>query len=306
MQQIYNVVIMKNTSVPKNKNSKLIAKLSSALPSMTPEIKKAATYIIENANEIGVSSIREIAQAADVKPNTLVRMARAIDVDGYEAFRKPFRDAIKSQQDPFPDRARWLQSLGKGGKLARLYSEMATASISNIEKMYQSNQSHNIKLAADDIVKSRKTYILGVGMSQPLAQNFAYSASIALENIEAIPNNNSLPIDAIAKSNSNDVLIVMSFKPYRNEIIQVVEMAKRIGMTIIGISESLASPIASLSKHKFVVPVDTSQFFTSSVALSAFLETLLSFVIADASATVIVNIERFHQRRHQLGVYYKG
>lgn len=46
----------------------LIAELSRALPSMTPELKKAATYVINNAIEVGVSSIREIAQAAKVKP----------------------------------------------------------------------------------------------------------------------------------------------------------------------------------------------------------------------------------------------
>ncbi len=300
-------MLKKLTKVEQNQNLKtesLLTQLSANLPDMTPEVRKAAIYLIDNANEIGLTSIREMAVAAQVKPNSLIRMANAIGLDGYESFRKPFRELLKKANENFPDRARWLQALGKGGNFANLYADMAAASISNVETMYRSNQSYLIKLAADHIVKSRWTYILGVGLSNSLAQNFAYTAGMAIDKISAIPNNNSMPIDAIAKSDHRDVLIVMSFKPYLKEIVDVVELAKKTGMTIIAISDTLASPIASPADYRFVVQVDSPQFFTSTVALSAFLETLLAFVIADASATVITNIERFHKRRHELGIYY--
>ena len=76
------------------------------------------------------------------------------------------------------------------------------------------------------------------------------------------------------------------------------------GVSVVGISDTLASPILAQAAHKFIVPMDTPQFFTSTVALSAFLETLMAFVIADADDQVIANIERFHQRRHELGIYW--
>ena len=50
--------------------------------------------------------MREIAEAANVKPNTFVRMARQVGFDGYEDFRAPFRDAIRKGAVSFPDRAR--------------------------------------------------------------------------------------------------------------------------------------------------------------------------------------------------------
>ena len=54
-----------------------------------------------------------------------------------------------------------------------------------------------------------------------------------------------------------------------------------------------------------MIPTQTPQFFTSTVAVSAFLETLIAFVIADADDAAVANIERFHDRRHALGVYWK-
>jgi hypothetical protein len=52
-----------------------------------------------------------------------------------------------------------------------------------------------------------------------------------------------------------------------------------------------------------VVSVDTPQFFPSSVSTIALLETLLSFVISVASDEIVDRVEKFHLRRHQLGIY---
>ncbi|MEM9104925.1 MAG: silent information regulator protein Sir2, partial [Pseudomonadota bacterium] len=65
--------------------------LAAELENLTPETRKAAAYVLENPNDVSVSSIREIAEAARVKPNTLVRMARSVGFEGYEDFREPFR-----------------------------------------------------------------------------------------------------------------------------------------------------------------------------------------------------------------------
>ena len=70
---------MNDINVPSSEQSappELLGRLTTELGSLTPEVRKAARYVLENPNEVGVSSMREIASAANVKPNTLVRMAR--------------------------------------------------------------------------------------------------------------------------------------------------------------------------------------------------------------------------------------
>ena len=84
-----------------------------------------------------------------------------------------------------------------------------------------------------------------------------------------------------------------------------MEAAHRAGVTVIALSDSRASPIALPAAHTFVVPTATAQFFTSTIAAGAFLETLMAFVVADASPEVVASIERFHERRQASGVYWK-
>ena len=270
---------------------------------MPPQLKKAATWVLENAGSISVSSVREIAEAADVKPNTLVRMARAIGFEGFEDFREPFRAEIRAGRDSYTDRARWLQDLAEGGELDRLYADMASASMNNVEALFSGTDAGSIRAAAQDILAAPATFVLGMGIANPLARNFAYLASMAVDTVSAIPQDGALPVDALARAKAGDVLLAMTFKPYRRDVVEAVEVAREQGLSIIALSDSPASPILRGAKHGFLVPVDTPQFFTSTVALSAFLEALMAFVIAEAGENVVASIDRFHQRRQELGIY---
>ncbi|GAA0774631.1 MurR/RpiR family transcriptional regulator [Roseibium denhamense] len=277
--------------------------LASELEELTPELRKAASYVLDNPNDVSVSSIREIADAAGVKPNTFVRMARSVGFEGYEDFRHPFREAIRRRGTDFPDRARWLQSLSRGGQLGELFAEMAACAISNIENTFAATDADAMKCAADAIVNARHTYVLGVGVNNSNARNFTYLSDMAVDTIWTIPRMGSVATDDLARADERDVLVAMTCKPYRTDVIDAVDVARELGLTIIAISDSAASPIVVGSDHAFIIDAETPQFFPSSVSTIALLETLLAFVIADAPPEVIASIERFHNRRHAMGLY---
>ena len=286
-----------------NVSNKVLDRLTEEWDALTPEAQKAARYVLENPNDVGVSTVREIAEAAKVKPNTFVRMARQVGFEGYEDFRAPFRDAIRQGTVSFPDRARWLQEIRKSGDLGGLYADMAEAAIRNVEDTFAGIDAEAMKVAAEAIWASRQVFTLGVGVNNANARNFTYLASTGMTQFHAIPRPGSTAVDDLAWADKRDVLIAMSMRPYRTEVIAALEVAREQGMTIIGLSDSPASPIIRAADHGFVVAVDTPQFFPSSVSAIALLETLLSFVIAVASEEIIERVEKFHRRRHKLGIY---
>jgi DNA-binding MurR/RpiR family transcriptional regulator len=281
----------------------LIDRLLARLDEMSPELRKAARFVAERPMEVGVGSIRKIADAAGVKPNTLVRLAQMQGYQTFEAFRGPFRAQLTTERLSFPDRARWLRSIARSGQFGPLYGEMATTSIENLEGLFQSTSADQVKAAADAIIGSRTTYVLGVGLAYSLAHLFAYLARMAIDQVVAVPRDGSLPVDDIAKAGPGDVLVAMTFEPYRVEVVDAVRVAAAQGVTVIGISDRRTSPVVRASQHAFVLPTDTPQAFTSVVAVSAFLETLMAFVIAEAGDDAVRSIEAFDARRRKLGVY---
>ena len=286
-----------------NVQNSVLDRLTAEWDALTPEAQKAARYVLENPADVGVSTVREIAEAAQVKPNTFVRMARQVGFEGYDDFREPFRDAIRRGQVSFPDRARWLQDIKKSGDLGGLYADMVVAAIKNIEDTFSGITAEALREAAEAIWSSRQVFVLGVGVNNANARNFTYLASTGMKQFHAIPRPGSTAVDDLAWANERDVVIAMTCRPYRTEVIDAVRLAREQNMTVIGISDSPASPIILTAHHRFVISTETPQFFPSSLSTVALLETLLSFVIAVASDEIVDRVERFHHRRHQLGIY---
>jgi len=284
-------------------SAEVLASVVAGFDQLTPQVRKAAAYVLENPNDVSVCSIREIADAANVKPNTLVRLAQSIGFDGYDDFRMPFREEVRRGAVNFPDRVRWLQSIGRSGKLGGVYRDMVSAAIGNLEETFGGIDEATLSSAAKAIWKSRQIFTLGVGVNNSNAQNFTYLASTGMVQFLAIPRPGSTPIDDLAWADQRDVLIAMTCKPYRVEVVNAVQSARDQGVQIIAISDSPASPVIVGADHAFVVAVDTPQFFPSSVSMIALLETLLSFVIAIATPNVVERVKLFHDRRHQLGIY---
>lgn len=292
---------MNYTNVP----TSVLKSLSSDLDELTPQLRKAALYIVENPEEIGFSTVREIAEAADVKPNTMVRMARQAGYEGYDEFRERFREAIRSGESTLSNRATWLQGVQKRGEMGHLYAEMAESALRNIEATFASTNELEMQAAAQVIWNSRKVFTLGVGENNANASNFSYLASTGMTDFYAIPRQGSSSIDELAWSNEKDCLIAITCAPYRSEVVEAVQIAKSQGVKIVAISDSPVSRIIRTADFAFVVSTDTPQFFPSSVSTIALLETLLSFVVAMSSEEVAQRVEQLHNRRHQLGLYHE-
>lgn len=284
-------------------DTNVLSKLSDEWEQLTPAAQKAARYVLENPTEVGVSTVRALADAADVTPNTLVRMAQQVGFDGFADFQEPFRAAIREGSAGFPDRARWLQDQAGQGALGQIYADMVGAALKNIEDSFAGIGVDVLRAAARTIWNAREVYTLGVGVNSANAQNFTRLASTGMAQFHAIPRLGSTAVDDLARADDQDVLIAITMKPYRAEVVEAVEVAREQGVKVVGISDSLASPVIRCADHGFVVKGEAPLFFPSSVATIALLETLLSFVIAEAPPKIVERVERFHKRRHDLGIY---
>lgn len=282
----------------------ILDRLLENFQNFSPQLRQAAQYIIDNPNEIGVNSMRRLAAAAAVKPNTLVRLAKALDYDSYESFREPFRDQLRRGTDSFPDRARWLQHIGRGGSHGQIYSQMAASAMNNIESLFSTISADDVKAAADAIIEAKTAYLLGLGSCYALINSLYYVGRMALDNLLIVPQQASLPIDDMARIGPGDVLFSATYHPYRRETVEATRMARRNGAFVIAATDSRTSPIAVKADIAFVVPMSTPQFFPSAVGMIALVEALLAFMVAGSDENAVQKIERFHRQRTESFVYW--
>ncbi|MDX1401066.1 MAG: MurR/RpiR family transcriptional regulator [Kiloniellales bacterium] len=282
----------------------ILTQLTQNYEELSPQLRRAADFVLNNPNEVGVNSMRQLALAAEIKPNTLVRMAKALGFESYQDFRKPFQDLLRRGVESFPDRARWLQSLGRGEDEGQLFGQMAATSLMNIEQLFAGTSTRELRTTADLILNARTSYILGVGVCYSLARAFWYVGRMAVDNLVHVPRQGNLPIDDITRIGRKDLLLAMTFQPYRNEVVEAVALARRRGATIVAMTDSRTSPIAIGADQVFVVPSSTPQFFPSAAPAMILMEALLAFMVAGSGRQAIANIEAFHRVREEAGIYW--
>src|SRR5690348_10793650 len=196
---------------------RLISELQSAIASMSPRIKVAARYLLDHPSEIALTSMRRLAQSANVPPNTLVRLAQSLGFEGFEEFRQPFREAMRRGGQSIPDRARSLQDLSRAGSHGELFLDLAETSFANVATLFSTTSTADLKRAARMIIKARTAYILGMGSCYSSMHGFYYVGRMAIPNLVFTRQRSSLPLDDLMRIERSDVLFAASYRPYRRD-----------------------------------------------------------------------------------------
>lgn len=281
-----------------------LARLEAGFEDLSPQLKRAARFIIDNPREVGVQSMRALAGKAEVHPNTLVRLAQAIGFDGFEALRERFRDFLVSEGfGGFRERAEFLADLARQGGSARVLAEMAEATGANLAQGWARAEPERLEAAADAIIGARAVYVLGMGAAYSLAHHFWYVARQAFPHITPLPLQGSQPLDDLMHLQTGDVLIAMTLQPYRAETMEAARAAREAGITLIGVTDSVTSPLAQIADHALVAPTHTPQFFPSHVAVTALLEGLAAVAVARGGAKAASAVDRFQRARQAAGQY---
>ena len=271
---------------------------------MSPRIRVAARYLLDHPSEIALSSMRQLAQSANVPPNTLVRLAQSLGFEGFEEFRQPFREAMRRGGQSIPDRARSLQDLSRAGSHGELFRDLAETSLANVATLFSTTSTADLKRAARMIIKARTAYILGMGSCYASMHGFYYVGRMAIPNLVFTPQQSSLPLDDLMRLERSDVLFAATYRPYRRDTVEAVQHAKERAAKVISLTDSRASPIAAQADLLLLAPTSTPQFFPSMLAMVAMLESLLAFIVAETDTRAIANIESVHRSRMAAGVYW--
>ena len=100
-----------------------------------------------------------------------------------------------------------------------------------------------------------------------------------------------------------DTLVAITYSPFRVEIVEAVRLASARRVPIVAVTNTHASPLIPVATHAFVVPNESPLPWSSNVAATALLETLLAFMFGRSAGDVAAAIDRFHATRRAAGIY---
>lgn len=282
-------------------SEKILADLQKVYPDLSPQLRRAALYLIERPDEIAFTSMRQLAERADVQPATMVRLAQAIGFDGYETLREPFRDALRQQPTGFGQRARnLLARTGRrsGGRaLSQLASEMVSADRENISLSLEAIGSDELADAARALSRARRIYLVGQRSLFPAAFYVHYACSMFRDDLILLDGHGGTFADGLRGISEDDAMLVFSFEPYARGAVDAAEYGASHGATIVAITDSLVSPLAALTRHLLLVGTDTPALFKSVVPAMTIAQVLVAQILAQGGQDAL---SRVTESEHQL------
>src|SRR3546814_18585225 len=76
-------------------------RLLAAFYGLSAQLQAAARFVLDHPREVALLSMREQARRAGVQAATMTRLAKAIGLDGYEALRQSYADALPGERGGF-------------------------------------------------------------------------------------------------------------------------------------------------------------------------------------------------------------
>lgn len=245
---------------------------------LTPELKKAAKFILENPEDVGLNSMRTVAKGAGVKPATVSRLSKRLGFDEYERFREPFRQRLRKIEPQFVRGVESAQRLGAGDHEA-LFAELRKQEIANIEGTLCAENYPALLDAAETMHHSRRVYVLGLRGAYGPAFLFYYAYQLFQENSRLVDTRAGIFADQLRGIGDKDSLLVISFPPYTQLTIDAVNYAVEAGARIVAITDSAVSPAANAAGHTIITRNKSASFYHSFIGALAVTQALITLLV---------------------------
>jgi DNA-binding MurR/RpiR family transcriptional regulator len=284
----------------------VLKRIRAEFDALTPELQRAAQWVVDHPGETGFLSMRQQAKNAGVSAPTMVRLARALGFPDYASLRRPFQNIIARRSLEFRSRASQLQSSpATEHPDDDLPSRLSQMQIDDVRSVLVANPPERIDAAVAAIRGARRVGFLGVRASFGIAFQFRYAYNLIARNGVLFDGLAGTVHDQAETLEAGDVLIPISQSPYSAPTVLAVQSAVKRGVTVVALTDSVVSPLAKGARHVLLFRADSVSFFHSMLGPLALVELLLAQLAAKGGKGVLKRLVEVEERLTEQRAYWR-
>jgi DNA-binding MurR/RpiR family transcriptional regulator len=216
--------------------------------SLSKGLQRIARYVLDHPNQVGIETVGLIAERSGVQPSAVVRFAQAFGYDGASQMQRLFRDGLLSSHSglSYDERvrnfSRTLEERGTDGARA-LLSEFIEGNVLAAQSVAQTVSQADVTAAVKLIQSADTVYVMGFRRSFPVASYLAYSLQQTGKRTVFLSGVGGMVTQQVRSATERDLLIAVSYPPYAQETVEVVEHALARSMKLLAVTDTPVSPI---------------------------------------------------------------
>jgi DNA-binding MurR/RpiR family transcriptional regulator len=282
----------------------LTAKIVDAFGGMPTQLQAAAKYILDRPRDVALLSMREQAKQAGVQPATMTRLAKRLGLDGYDAVRELYAQAIREGGLSFAGKA-GAQVVSQKAKGERgLAKDIIATLTTHISRLSEADALDRLTEGAALLASAQKIYCLGLRSSHTVAWHLTYILSLLGERAILLDSVAGMGMDPIRSATDKDVLFAVSVEPYTRATVEVVQYAYRQGIPIVAVTDSAVSPLAQVAQTTVLVSTDAPAFFHTMTPAFVVGEILAALVAGRGGETSLEALRRTEDQLTAFNIHW--
>ncbi len=284
--------------------TQLTDNLRRTIDDMPVQLQAAAKYIIDHPADFGIDPIRTTAGKIGVSSNVLVRLAHRLGFDGFDAFRRPFRQALTTDGEERLHQD-WLKRLRTQDEFSAAQANFAQNELNVVTRSLRLMDPQKTQEAAQLILGSNRCFVTATRASFALAYCFHYAGRMAHPGLHLIPRHMGSAVDDLLEAGQGDCLLAITVRPYSADTIRSMRFARDKGSRIILISDSNVIAPGLRADVTFQVTTRSLHHFSSFSGAMAVLECLLGHLFAAGGAEARKRVDAYQKAREDTGAYWQ-
>ncbi|MEM8916328.1 MAG: MurR/RpiR family transcriptional regulator [Pseudomonadota bacterium] len=248
-----------------------LRQVSGGLPK---RMRQCADFLSANTDRIAVSTVAELAEAADVQPSAMMRFCQLLGFSGFSEMQKLFRTSYSPRPLDYKVRLANLRDQGANTPSA-LLAEFVEAGHLSLENMTEMVDAQSLDEAVNQLSGAQTIHVVGFKRAFPVAAYLVY----ALEKMQvpAILHDGMGKLNNASALRPDDAMIAITFSPYTQETLDLAQEAVNKKLSVIGVTDTPVSPLHMPG----VLPLYVSEVdFGAFRSLSATLTLAISLSVA--------------------------
>jgi DNA-binding MurR/RpiR family transcriptional regulator len=264
---------------------------------------RIAKFIKENFDKAAFMTAARLGKTAGVSEATVVRFASELGYAGYPEMRKALQEMIRN-------RLTSVQRI-EVAKIVMDSKETLTSILeSDMEKIRMTMESvdkQQFHKAVSEILKARKIYIIGTRTSAALSVFMGFYFNLLFDNVTLLHETTvSEVFEQILRVSSEDVVIGISFPRYSKRTVKALRFSKKMGATIIGLTDAQTSPVAKIADINLFAKSDMVSFVDSLVGPLSLINALIVAVGTGTQEKLNYTFEELERIWDEYEVYEKA
>lgn len=233
--------------------------------------KLIAEYIMSNYDKAAFMTAAKLGEVVGVSESTVVRFALTLGFAGYPSLQRALQELIKNKLTT-------VQRLSMSGEYSDNeigIKKVLKTDMENIKSTIDEINVDTFDKVIDSILTAKRVYILGLRSSTALAEYLGFYLGIILDDVKVVRTGISDVFEQIIRVDKDDLVIGISYPRYSRRTLDALKYVKAQQCKVVGITDSLISPIASLADYTLIARSNMLSFVDSLVAPMSLLNSLI-------------------------------